>query len=123
MGFDASGTRGPRKLILRQELQPAVIGRLDMLLLQGHKLSAAHASRWGKVLRECSHTYWEPSIGEQGRSGGVCTSVSKSLSHRVFYHDTLIPSRALWIGLELEGSRIGVLNIYAPTDMRRRATF
>ena len=28
-----------------------------------------------------------------------------------------------WIGLELEGSRIRVLNIYTPTDLRRRATF
>ena len=31
--------------------------------------------------------------------------------------------RALWIGVELEGSKIGILNIYAPTDLRRRATF
>ena len=29
----------------------------------------------------------------------------------------------LWVGLELEDSRIGVLNIYAPIDLRRRVTF
>ena len=100
-----------------------VIGRLDMLLLQEHKLSTAHTSRCGKVLPGRSHTFWEPLIGEQGRSGGVCTSVSESLSQRVFDHGTLIPGRALWIGLELEGSKIGVLYIYASTDLRRRATF
>ena len=122
-GFHASGTRGPRKLILRQELQPAVIGRLDLLLLQEHKLSAAHASRCGKVLPGHSHTFWEPSIGEQGRSGGVCTSVSASISQSVFGHGSLIPGRALWVGLELEVSRIGILNIYAPTDLRSRVTF
>ena len=94
-----------------------------MLLLQEHKLSSAHASKCGKILPGRPHTFWEPSIGEQGRSGGVCTSVSELLSQRVFDHGTLIPGRALWIGLELEGSRIGVLNIYAPTDLRRRATF
>ena len=113
----------PQEAYLETKLQPAVIGRLDMLLLQEHKLSAAHASRCGKVLPGRSHIYWEPLIGEQGRSGGVCTSVSESLSQRVFYHGTLIPGRALWIGLELEGSRIGVLNIYAPTDLRHKATF
>ena len=56
-GFHASGTCGLRKLILRHELQSAVIGRLDMLPLQEHKLSEAHASRRGKVLLGCSHTY------------------------------------------------------------------
>ena len=79
-GFHAFGTRGPRKLILRQELQPAMVGRLDMLLLQEHKLSSAHASRCRKILPGRSHTFWEPLIGEQARSGGVCTSVSESLS-------------------------------------------
>ena len=99
-GFHASGTCGPMKLILRQELQPVVIGSLDMLLLQEHKLSAAHASRCGKVLPGRSHTYWEPSIGEQSRSRGVYTSVSESISQRVFDHVTLIPGHALWIGLD-----------------------
>ena len=122
-GFHASGTRGPRKLILRQELQPAVIGRLDLLMLQEHKLSAAHASRCGKVLPGRSHTFWEPSVGEQGRSGGVCTSISVSISQSVFCHSSLIPDQALWVGLDLEGSRIGVLNIYAPTYFRHRVTF
>ena len=35
----------------------------------------------------------------------------------------MIPGRALWVGLELEGSRIGVLNIYTPTNLWRMVTF
>ena len=57
---------------------------------------------------------------------GVAVSARPSVSRfsqRVFDHGTLIPGRALWVGLELEGSRIGVLNIYAPTDPWCRATF
>ena len=27
------------------------------------------------------------------------------------------------MGLDIEGSRIGILNIYAPTDLRQRAAF
>lgn len=51
-----------------------------------HKLSKAHASRSGKVHIGQSQTYWEPSIGEQGWSGGVCTSVGASVSQCVFEH-------------------------------------
>ena len=29
----------------------------------------------------------------------------------------------LWVGLELEGSKVRVLNIYAPKDLRCRVTF
>ena len=28
-GFHSTGTRGPRKMVLRQELQPALVGRVD----------------------------------------------------------------------------------------------
>ena len=96
---------------------------MDVLLLQKHKLLASQTSKCGKVLTRRSHTYWEPSIGEQGRSGGVCTSIGAPLVQHVFGFGTLIPGRALWVGLSIEGSRIGILNIYAPTDLRRRATF
>ena len=88
-GFHSTGTRGPRKMVLRQELQPALVGRVDVLLLQEHKLSASQTSKCGKVLTGRSHTYWEPSIGEQGRSGGVCTSIGASLVHHVYGFGTL----------------------------------
>ena len=91
---------------------------VDMLLLQEHKLSTAQTSRCGKVLPRCSQTYWEPLIGEQGCSGGVSTSIGASLMQYVFGHGTLVTGHALWVGLDLEGSRLGVLNIYAPMDLR-----
>lgn len=92
--FHSTKTQGPKKLILRQELQPALVGWMDMLLLQKHKLSAAQTSRCGKVLPRCSHTYWEPSIAEQGRSGPMCTSIRTSLMHCVFGGGTLVPRPA-----------------------------
>ena len=99
------------------------MGQVDVLLLQEHKLLASQISKCGKVLTGHSHTYWEPSIGEQGRSGGVCTSIGAPLLEHVYEHGTLVPGCALWVGLDIEGSRIGILNIYAPTDLRRRAIF
>ena len=84
-----SGTRGPKKLILRQKLQPALVGQVDVLLLQEHKLSASQTSKCGKVLAGHFHTYWEPSIGEHGRRGGVCTSIGASLLQHVYMHGTL----------------------------------
>ena len=66
-------------MILRQELQIALVGQMDVLLLQEHKLSASQTSRCRKVFLGRSHTYWEPSIGEQERSGGVGTSIGTLL--------------------------------------------
>ena len=122
-GFHSSGTRGLRKMVLRQELQPTLVGRIDVLLLHEHKLSTSQTRKCGKVHTGRSHTYWEPSIGEQGRSGGVCTSIGASLVQHVCGFGTLVPGRALWVGQNIEGSRIGILNIYAPTDLRWRAAF
>ena len=56
-GFHSTGTRGPRKMVLRQELQPPVVGRVAVLLLQEHKLSASQTIKCGKVLAGRSHTY------------------------------------------------------------------
>lgn len=48
-------------------------------------------------------------------------------SRSVFGYGTLdsrlVQGCAMWVGLELEGSRIGVLNIYASTNLQRKATF
>ena len=49
-GFHSSETRGPKKMVLRQELQLALVGRIDVLLLQEHELSSQQASRCGNTL-------------------------------------------------------------------------
>ena len=66
-------------------------GTVDVLLLQEHKLSASQTSKCAKVLTGRSHTYWEPSIGKQGRSGGICISISAPLLQHVCGFGTLIP--------------------------------
>lgn len=38
-------------------------------------------------------------------------------------YGSLVPRQALWIGLDIEGSRLGILNIYAPIDMHKRFAF
>lgn len=93
-----------------------------MLLLQEHKLSASQTSKCGKALPGRSHTYSEPSIGEQGRSKGVSTSIGAPLLQHIFGQGTLVPRRALWVDLDIEG-KVGILNIYAPIDLRQTATF
>ena len=46
-----------------------------------------------------------------------------TLKQHVYGHGTLVPGRALWVGLDIEGSRVGILNVYAPIDLRRRSAF
>ena len=59
-------------------------------------------------------------LGIDGFSG-VMTCVDKELEPTVVYNH---PSgRALGVAIKLEKVRIVILNIYAPTDLRRRATF
>ena len=41
----------------------------------------------------------------------------------VFGHGPLVHRRALWVGLELEGSCVGILNVYVPTYMQQRTAF
>ena len=67
---------GPRKLRLRKELRSHVDRRVDVLLVQEHKLAFAHTQRCGKLLEGDSHTFWEPAIGDHLSSGGVCISVA-----------------------------------------------
>ena len=46
------------------------------------------------------------------------------LPRAVFFgHGTLVPKCVLWISLDIEGPKVGILNIYAPTDLWQRATF
>ena len=95
-----------------------LVGQVDVLLLQEHKLSASQTSRCGKVLVGRSHTYWEPSIGKHERRREVSTSIIAPLLQHVCGHGTLVPHRDLWVGLDIEGSQIGILNSYASTDLR-----
>lgn len=99
------------------------VGHIDVLLLQDHKLSAQHATHCGNVLLGCFHTFWEPSIGSHGRSGGVCISIGASLVSSVDGHGSLVPDRALWVSLDSEGSTVGILNVYAPMDLQVQAAF
>ena len=34
-----------------------------------------------------------------------------------------MPKSALWVGLNMEDSHVGILDVYTPIDMRQRAAF
>ena len=51
---------------------------------------------FGKILPGQSHTFWEASVGDLGRSSGVCISVGARWLSHVVDHGALIPERSMW---------------------------
>ncbi|MCO5592274.1 hypothetical protein L7F22_046273 [Adiantum nelumboides] len=122
-GMHFTSSSGPRKLRLHKEITTHVSRRVDILLVQEHKLSYAHTQRCGKLLPGASHTFWEPVVGEHLNSGGVCISVGSRWLDRVIDHGTLVAGRAMWISLQCDASIVGILCIYAPTTAAQRSWF
>ena len=122
-GLHMNGIHGPRKLLLRQELISHFPGGIDVLLAQEHKLSLDHSHRCGKLLPGVSHTFWVLAIGDMSRSGGVCISIGRQFISHIQHHGILIPGRALWVSLLIDGGSYGLLSIYAPTDARAWSLF
>ncbi|MCO5614189.1 hypothetical protein L7F22_068470 [Adiantum nelumboides] len=68
-------------------------------------------------------TFWEPASGQHSGSCGVCISVSPRLLSSVTHHDTLIAGRALFVAIDIDGTLVGFLTVYAPNSPRDRARF
>ena len=49
--------------------------------------------------------------------------IGASLVPNVVGHGLLVPNRALWVSLDIEVSKLGILNVYAPMDLQARASF
>jgi len=122
-GLQSSRLCGSRKLLVRQDLHRHVVGDVDILFVQEHKLSLEMTQRVGKVLPGTSRTFWEPATGLFSRSGGVCISVGPRWISAIRGHGTLVRGRAMWISLQLNDALIGFLTVYAPTEARLRASF
>lgn len=99
-GFHSSGSRVPRKLISSTRITANLSGHIDVLILQ------APLNRQSKSL-----------------VGAVGFAPQWGLHSNVVHHSSLVPSRALWVSLDIEGSTLGILNVYAPTDLHARASF
>ena len=75
----------------REELKaPSFKGIPDILLLQEHHLSANRILSIGNPLAGDWHTVWSPAQGENGRKGGVCTSIRNNPDIVVVGRDTIV---------------------------------
>ena len=122
-GLHMTGVHGPRKLLMRQDLHKHVVGEIDVLLVQEHKLSFAHAHSSGKLLTGASRTFWDPATGNMFRSGGVCISIAQRWMNHIQGHGTIVFGRAIWVSVIVEDRLLGFMSVYAPTEARARAVF
>ncbi|MCO5615129.1 hypothetical protein L7F22_069418 [Adiantum nelumboides] len=118
-GLQCSRTRGSRRMLLRRELQKSVVGDIDILMIQEHKI----AHPFGTLMTTGFWTFWEPSSGQHSRSCGVCISVRPRLLSSVRHHGTLVAGRALYVAIDIDGTLVGFLTVYAPNSPRDRARF
>lgn len=108
---------------MRQDLHRHVVGDVDVLFVQEHKLSLADTQSCEKILLGTSHTFWEPATGVMSCSDGVAISVGPRWLSYVRDHGTLVPSRCMWLSMDIQDQLIGFISVYAPNDPRQRANF
>lgn len=96
-----------------------VVGIVDTLLVQEHKLSPADTQRAGKLLSGNFRTFWEPASGSHFCSGGVCISVGPRWVSCIRDHGTLMcGGHSMWVSLQIGDSLIGIMSVYAPNVAR-----
>lgn len=62
-------------------------------------------------------------MGDHGRSSGVCILMGARWLSHVLDCGTLVLGRAMWIALMVGDTRLGILNVSAPTNVRVRCGF
>ncbi|MCO5608602.1 hypothetical protein L7F22_062815 [Adiantum nelumboides] len=118
-GLQSSRTRGSRRRLLRKDLQKSVVGDIDILMIQEHKI----AHPFGNLMTVGYQTFWEPASMQHSGSCGVCISVRPRLLFSVRLHGTLVTGRALYVAIDIDGTLVGFLTVYAPNSPRDRARF
>ncbi|MCO5587797.1 hypothetical protein L7F22_041749 [Adiantum nelumboides] len=118
-GLQSSRTRGSRRMLLRKDLQRNVVGDIDVLMIQEHKI----AHPFGNLMRAGFRTFWESASGHHFGSCGVCISVGPRLLSSVRHHGTLVAGRALYVAIDIDGTLVGFLTVYAHNTPRERAVF
>lgn len=113
------GTCCPKKLDLETGVTARLSG-LDQRALAGAQADGPPHHQLKEGPFRCSHTYLEPTTGEHG------PRVVYALLSMLLYlcrHGSLVHGQALWVGLDIEGSKLRILNVYTHVDMQRRAAF
>ncbi|MCO5563388.1 hypothetical protein L7F22_017029 [Adiantum nelumboides] len=118
-GLQSSRTRGSRRWLLRKDSQKSVVGDIDILMIQEHKI----ARSLGNLMTAGFRTFWEPASGQHSGSCGVCISVSPRLLSSVRHHGTLVAGRALFVAIDIDGTLVGFLTVYASNSLRDRPRF
>lgn len=109
---------------LRQELQRCIIGGgIDMLMLQEHHLCESRIRRCGHLLGTRYETFWSAGFGPMGAQGGVCITIADSWRSAIVDRGVIVPGRAQWLSLQMQGEVVGFLNVYAPNVASARAEF
>ena len=109
---------------LRRDLEEYLSGSVaDIIMLQEHHLNSTQSKEVGDLLPGSWRTIWEPAIGEDGNHGGICTLIREHLAQGLIHQESLIPSRAHFCTLAIQGQRWNFMNVYAPNSRTERATF
>ena len=109
---------------IRWDLEDYILcGAVDIIMLQEHHLDSTPLKEVGEFLLGTWRTMWEPSIGDDGNHGGICTLIREHLAQGVIHQESLIPSRAHFCTLAIPGQRWNFMNVYAPNSRTERATF
>lgn len=54
---------------------------------------------------------------------GTCISISRNLATRVIDSGVFVERRVQFLIVDVNGSNVGILNIYGPNEIERRAQF
>ena len=95
----------------------------DIIMLQEHHLDSTQSKEVGDLLPGSWRTIWEPAIGEGGNHGGICTLIREHLAQGLIHQESLIPGRAHFCTLAIQGELWNFMNVYAPNSKTERATF
>lgn len=101
--------------------------QLDLLLFQEHHMSLEDCLELTHQLQfKGGASFWNNALYSAAGDkfiAGTGISISRTLAARVLDSGVLIEGRAQFLILDINGSSVGILNIYGPNDTGRRAQF
>jgi exonuclease III len=130
--FNIRGQNDPQKVWKLRGYIKSVQPKIDMLLIQEHKLTGEKVSSLDKSLDPQAvyiHAEAEPRYNhtrnDQGAGcGGRAILLASKWSNTIAESGSCFQGQALWVILkDLPGGNIGILNVYSPNDQNERKQF
>ncbi|MCO5579904.1 hypothetical protein L7F22_033770 [Adiantum nelumboides] len=110
-GLQSSRIGGSRRMLLRRDLQRSVVGDIDILTVQEHKI----AQPFGNLMRVGFRTFGELASGQHSRSCVVSISEGPRLLSSVRHHGTLVAGRALYVAIDIDVLHLKELGFAQPS--------